>query len=324
MSKAKSATIDQNETSNMKYDLIGDIHGYADELKSLLGLLGYVCGEGGYSHPKGRKVIFLGDYIDRGPKIREVLVTVREMVESGSAIALMGNHEFNALGYHTPDGHGGWLRPHTPEKIEQHRATVEQISNPYPEEWRDWMQWFSQLPIYLDLKGLRAVHAAWDDAAIQLLKDFGTITGSVLREMCKKGTPLANAKEILLNGRELKLPEGYSFSDKAGFKRTEIRVRWWMDLRGLTYRDAVFPASTEVPSIPVPEEILSFGGYGNDSPPVFFGHYWLPHGTPFEPQAASVACLDYSVAKMGSLAAYRWDGEPVLCAEKMVQIRSKH
>jgi len=49
------------------YDLIGDIHGHADELRALLTKLGYNQLEGSWSH-ENRKVVFLGDYIDRGPK----------------------------------------------------------------------------------------------------------------------------------------------------------------------------------------------------------------------------------------------------------------
>ena len=58
------------------YDLIGDIHGHADALQQLLGNLGYTQQKGGYRHPE-RRAIFLGDFIDRGPKIRETAVTLR-------------------------------------------------------------------------------------------------------------------------------------------------------------------------------------------------------------------------------------------------------
>ena len=68
------------------YDLIGDIHGHADELVELLEALGYQKAQGVYRHPE-RKVIFLGDFIDRGPKIRQVLEIVRPMIEEGKALA---------------------------------------------------------------------------------------------------------------------------------------------------------------------------------------------------------------------------------------------
>ncbi|MDD4439343.1 MAG: metallophosphoesterase, partial [Tissierellia bacterium] len=70
-------------------DFIGDIHGHADKLEALLIKLGYVKVNGTYSHPH-RKVLFVGDYIDRGPKIRETLQIVKAMVDNDNAIALMG------------------------------------------------------------------------------------------------------------------------------------------------------------------------------------------------------------------------------------------
>ena len=93
------------------YDLIGDIHGHADELMQLLEALGYKKAQGSYRHPD-RKVIFLGDFIDRGPKIWQVLEIVRPMIEEGKALAVMGNHELNALAYHTEDSEesGQYLR----------------------------------------------------------------------------------------------------------------------------------------------------------------------------------------------------------------------
>ncbi len=95
------------------YDLIGDIHGHAQELQQLLKQLHYTLNDVGvYTHAKGRRVIFCGDLIDRGPDAREVLQIVRSMVDNGSALIVMGNHEYNMICYHTwVDGH--FLRPHT-------------------------------------------------------------------------------------------------------------------------------------------------------------------------------------------------------------------
>ncbi len=84
------------------YDLIGDIHGYADELVQLLEALGYDKLQGVYRHPE-RTAIFLGDFIDRGPKIRQVLEIAQPMIEEGKALGVMGSQELNALAYHTED-----------------------------------------------------------------------------------------------------------------------------------------------------------------------------------------------------------------------------
>ena len=84
------------------YDLIGDIHGYATELKALLTKMDYEEIDGVWQHPE-RKVIFLGDFVDRGPEQIETVNIARNMVENGQALAVMGNHEFNAVAWATPD-----------------------------------------------------------------------------------------------------------------------------------------------------------------------------------------------------------------------------
>ena len=65
------------------FDLIGDIHGHADHLVYLLQNLGYKK-SGDVFHHSSRQAIFLGDFIDRGPKIREVLSIAKNMVDRNS------------------------------------------------------------------------------------------------------------------------------------------------------------------------------------------------------------------------------------------------
>lgn len=81
--------------------------------------MGYEETNGVLCHPEGRRAVFLGDFIDRGPEIRRTHEIVRGMVEAGSALAVMGNHELNALHFTTPDpvlreedGGPKWLRSH--------------------------------------------------------------------------------------------------------------------------------------------------------------------------------------------------------------------
>ncbi|WP_078878347.1 polynucleotide kinase-phosphatase [Streptomyces sp. NBRC 110035] len=71
------------------FDIIGDVHGCAAELDSLLGALGYTDGV----HPEGRTAVFVGDLVDRGPDSPGVLRRVMSMVKSGSALCVPGNHE---------------------------------------------------------------------------------------------------------------------------------------------------------------------------------------------------------------------------------------
>ena len=77
------------------FDIVGDVHGCYDELVLLLGKLGYeVADEGSVpTHPEGRKAVFLGDLVDRGPNVPGVLRVAMGMVEAGSALCVPGNHE---------------------------------------------------------------------------------------------------------------------------------------------------------------------------------------------------------------------------------------
>lgn len=77
------------------FDIIGDVHGCCDELMTLLGQLGYVLnGPGGaWAHPQGRKMVFVGDLVDRGPRIPEVVRLVMDSVKAGSALCVPGNHD---------------------------------------------------------------------------------------------------------------------------------------------------------------------------------------------------------------------------------------
>ena len=82
------------------FDIIGDVHGCAGELETLLARLGYTWQAASeplykrtYRHPEGRKVLFVGDLVDRGPRVLETVGLVRNMVRAGSAYCVPGNHD---------------------------------------------------------------------------------------------------------------------------------------------------------------------------------------------------------------------------------------
>ena len=79
------------------FDLIGDVHGCHNELTTLLAELGYDTTSRPIRHPDGRQAVFLGDLVDRGPGTPEVLEVAMSMVDAGSALCILGNHE-NKLG----------------------------------------------------------------------------------------------------------------------------------------------------------------------------------------------------------------------------------
>ncbi len=76
------------------FDIIGDVHGCATELETLLDKLGYAPnGEGVYAHLQGRRAFFVGDLVDRGPRVVDAVTIARRMVEAGTALAVPGNHD---------------------------------------------------------------------------------------------------------------------------------------------------------------------------------------------------------------------------------------
>ncbi len=80
------------------FDIIGDVHGCYDELTDLLTVLGYKEQSGGsWSHPEGRRMLFVGDLVDRGPKSPETVRLAIESVKAGSALAVPGNHDIKFM-----------------------------------------------------------------------------------------------------------------------------------------------------------------------------------------------------------------------------------
>lgn len=260
------------------------------------------------------RVIFLGDYIDRGPKIREVLKIVRGMVDGGSALAILGNHEINALRFHTLGSSGEPLRPHSENNIRQHQATLDQFAD-YQTEWKEWMKWFSGLPLFLDLPGVRAVHACWNDEAIDQLRRLGRLEGETLENHSIKNTAGYEILSQIVNGPEAILPEGYRHETADGTMRREFRVKWWVDLSLATCYEAVFPENKAIPD--VFPDYMPQTDYPEEAPITFFGHYALKRAEP-APIRANLACLDYGTGKGGFLCAYRWDGEATIDPRKLV------
>src|SRR5471032_101604 len=153
------------------YDLIGDVHGCAHTLEHLLDTLGYRFQAGVWRHPE-RIALFLGDIIDRGPRIREALHIVHDMVQVGQAHCLMGNHEFNALGWSTPALPGSgkqFVREHTPRHGRLLGETLAQFEQ-HPEDWKDFLAWFYEMPLFIDAGRFRMDHACWDAGLIAPLK----------------------------------------------------------------------------------------------------------------------------------------------------------
>ena len=307
------------------YDLIGDIHGCAHTLERLLDALGYRLQAGVWRHPR-RQAIFLGDLVDRGPRIREALHLVHGMVVAGEALCVMGNHEYNALAWSTaaPPGSGRQhVREHTPRHARLIKETLEQFEA-YPAEWRAFLDWFYELPLFIDAGRFRVVHACWDAGLIEPLRaQFadGRIDEHFLQASAVHGSFANTVFNRLLRGTDMRLPHGLTLTSDDGFTRAHFRTKFWEE-NPQTYGDIVFQPDA-LPELaaqtPLSElqknELLK---YGADQPLLFVGHYWRS-GKP-APIRANLACLDYSAVLYGKLVAYRLDQEKRLDPRKFVWV----
>jgi hypothetical protein len=303
----------------MNYDIIGDVHGQDAKLKPLLKELGYRIKDGAYRHPEGRTALFLGDLIDRGPGQIEVINTVRNMMEAGSARAIMGNHEWNAIGFATPDPEGkGYLRGRSVNRRKQHAEFLCQVGEDSVLH-KEFVAWFRTLPPFLDLGDVCLIHAWWNQEFVDQVAESQEPDGRLSEEFVvgafKRGSDSYVAMEGLTKGLEIDLPEGFNFLDHTGIERKVARVQWWND-SAETYRDSAMVPGDQVERIPDLRLPITLPSLSVDDSPVFIGHYWLS-GTP-SILAPNVACIDYGAGKDGPLVAYRWNGEPELSDEGFV------
>jgi hypothetical protein len=307
------------------YDLIGDVHGCAHTLTRLLEQLGYSQHGGVWRHPR-RQVIFLGDIIDRGPHIRESLHLVHAMVEAGQAHCIMGNHEFNALGWFTPappESGKAFVRDHTPRYAKLLQQTFEQLE-PYPEDWRAFREWFMELPLFLENQRFRVVHACWDNAVIDQLRERlsqGCLDHEFLCDAAFADGFAAKALDRLLRGTDMPLPGGLTLTSAEGFTRSFFRTKFWEE-NPQTYGDVVFQPDglpEQAARMPLSQsQKRRLFLYGPDDPLLFVGHYWRS-GKP-APIRPNLACLDYSAVMHGKLVAYRLDQETRLDPAKFAWV----
>ncbi len=307
------------------YDLIGDVHGCAHTLEHLLDTLGYRKQGGIWRHAQ-RQALFLGDIIDRGPRIREALHIVRDMVDADQAHCIMGNHEFNALGWSTPAPPGSgkqFVREHTPRHARLIGDTLAQFEQ-HPGDWKDFVQWFYHMPMFIDAGRFRLVHACWDHSMIELLRGQypdGCIDEHFLQAAAVPGSFACNVFDRLLRGTDMRLPDGLTLTGGDGLTRAFFRTKFWED-DPRTYGDIVFQPDAlpeEVASTPLSSsQKNNLLRYGIDEPLLFVGHYWRS-GRPSAIRP-NLACLDYSAVLYGKLVAYRLDQETRIDPHKFVWV----
>jgi len=313
-----------SDDTQIGYDIIGDVHGYADKLEGLLLKMDYELIDGTWQHPE-RKAIFVGDLIDRGPRQIDSVMIAKRMVEAGHAYIVMGNHEFNAIAYATPNPNkpGDFLRTHR-RKVgrnnrKQHKKFLKAVGKNSVQR-KEFITWFKTIPLWLEIGGIRVIHACWDPVAMKrLCGKLGpnyTVTDELMVTMSTKGHQDYHDLEILIKGPEIEMPDGFKYKDKDEIVRSSARYAWW-DPQASTFDVAAripdnckavdgtpFP---QLPAVPIPS--------GNPEPygdtiPLFFGHYWCTDED--EIISDHAMCVDYSAGKGGPLKAYRWNGESKL------------
>jgi len=279
-------------------DIIGDIHGMQTRLTAMLGALGHRRVAGRWTHAEGRRIVFVGDYVDRGARVAEVVELVRELCDQRVALALAGNHDTNAIAFATrardrafdaqeawhqarerlaagPDAAPTpteWLRRHTRGNLEQHEDTIHGLCD--ARAYEACLRHFMTLPVYLELPGLRAVHAAWIPPAIRALDEWSAARGVSLgiraasideaieiqqaraapderhwgelvdlgeRQQALDHAPDASpavALERIVKGVELRLPGGVVLHDGSNDRaRGEARIRWFDAAQGRAFHE---------------------------------------------------------------------------------------
>lgn len=303
------------------YDIIGDIHGHATLLKKLLKTMGYEKKKGSYAHPD-RKAVFVGDFTNRGAEIRQTVNLIRQMVEEGTAYAILGNHEINNILYHLKNE----IKEPLLREIGKRYTSVSQTNIEYksfPEEWKSMRNWLRTLPLFLELDGLRIVHAYWSDTHIDLIRTEvpqGKIPKSIFRDLVlNPGTPLSQAILQSTRGVHLVMPRDLKIYDHRNRFHRFFRIKWWQSPEKQTFGDWSYESKFHLPRYTIPPEIYpDFEIYPEDAPPVIFGHYCLGRGP--EVIAPNLCCVDACVTSRQILGAYRWNGEKELVTENLVTV----
>lgn len=320
--KTKTKT---NTSAKQAYDLIGDVHGCAHSLESLLKKMGYQHRQGCYRHPQ-RKVIFVGDIVDRGPRIREALHIVKDMIDQNQAEIVLGNHEYNAMCYCTEGRKGSahqYLREHNARHHRLIRETLEQFED-FHQEWKEFLAWFHEIPLFIEKENFRVVHACWDNEIISRFKEISPthcVNEGLLHESAEIGSFSGGVIDKLTRGTALELPNGETILGKDGLARHMFRTKFWSD-NPQTYNDVVF--QPDPLPVDMAQRTLSaiekqkLLHYSSSELPVFVGHYWMSSEP--APIIDNIACLDYSAVKYGRLVAYRMDDEQCLSREKFIWV----
>ncbi len=292
---------------NGHLDIVGDLHGEIEALTSLLKHLEY---NSDGSHPSGRRLVFVGDLTDRGPDSIAVVELVQRLVEAGLAQCVLGNHDLNIL-LEDKKSENEWFFNN--ELTDEQRRTLGQRLAT-PEDQGRIRNFFATLPLALERRDLRVVHACWsaccvpawkscwdgywDLPAINMARDHSDartlyeeyeaeITNDISsKRLDETDTNLhhqnRNPVKLITSGPEERTDEPFMAGGKL---RCERRVEWWRDYSGTR---------------------------------CVFGHYASPPGEPLG--AKQAICVDYGVGKRSQERKQAGEGE-VAFRHKLAALR---
>lgn len=172
------------------FDIIGDVHGCVDELIALLAKLGYAVGIVGTGEqrqvisraPAGRRAVFVGDLVDRGPASNDVLRIVMHMIREGQALAVPGNHDAKLL---------RWLKGSKVRMTHGIAETISQLEGE-PESFRNEVRNFIEglvSNLWLDGGRLAVAHAG-------IKEEMLGRASALIREFCLYGETSGETDEF--------------------------------------------------------------------------------------------------------------------------------
>ncbi|ABM04417.1 metallophosphoesterase [Psychromonas ingrahamii 37] len=245
---------------------IGDIHAQYKKLLRLLDLLSFDL-DNLESNVGNTQLVFMGNLIDNAPGLEGdplgLLQLVESLVAQNHACCLLGENEFNAIGWATQLRQGEWAITHSASNFMQHQRFLEMLGEG-SDQHLYWINWFKKRPLFIDFESVSAIHACWDDPALNAIEPYLNNDNSLKEEHW--GNAFDPNHELfalcatLLKGAEYP-PKGESLVDITG-----IIPEWWR----------------------------AYEQQGHVKP-VVVGHYSLS-GLP-EVQSKNVICVDYNAAK---------------------------
>jgi len=309
-------------------DIVGDVHGEYDALVSLLKKLGY---DDLGRHSEKRRLVFVGDLIDRGPDSPAVLRAVKRMVDAGFAQCVAGNHEINAIRDQAEkdrSGEGWWYG--------RDESVYKSVLVDPREKEESFLPFLRSLPGALEHGDLRVVHACWHESSIDRMRDASSVIDAFHREA---EANQQNLKELGRALRERARAENFEWTR---IKNEDVKLELIPELAAYDEANQMGNAIKVATSGVERAARDSYWASGKwrmvervpwweeyEGPPVVVGHYWRrydptsssaqtkrnadlfgaapPHAT-LGP-AGQVMCIDYSVG-MRFLERKRTSGAP--------------